>query len=782
MKKLLLFRAIALLAFLTCALGASADRVNFSKDGMYFQLTTYTDGSGVITIENSGSFNTYSGVVNIPDTVYYEGKYYPVTGIGYQAFKNCSGLTAVTIPEGVTMLLNESFAGCTSLTSITLPSTLTSIYNNAFTGCTNLTSITSMNGNPRTFNSNNFDASTYANATLKVPQGSKSLYQSTSAWSQFSNIQEINKFVVDGIYYTVTSGSNVSVTYRDGNYSSYYGEIIVPATVTYNGVTYTVTGVGESAFRGCSCNGRNLYITLPNTVTTIGAYAFYGSNLVTIEMGTGLTSIGDFAFAGTESTLYILISHAMMPPSTGSNTFSQEILDNVFLWIPRMAYGRYTTSRYWGNFNQENLFYAYDFVVDGVYYGINSNSQTVEVSAYALATDTTSLFSGFSQIENVTIPPTVTYEGVEYIVNRVGSYAFYQWEVKELSLPFTIESIEPYAVTHCETLETVNLSEGVTRIGVQAFRACQSLQSVEIPNSVKSIDYAAFYGCSSLETLVLGACLEQIGEYAFRTSTNLTSVTSYALIPPVITDYVFAGVTYNEAELIVPMSSLQDYRTAVGWQNFYSFSGMHTLDEALNVKGGNIHFDDEGDYPWELWNDGNRLYAQSGNGGVHNSESRLTTTVRVDEPSILSFDFKAWGESDPEYTNLDYDECVFMANGTSVFRYGARDNDWETFSYELKPNVTYRLVWFYHKDVSDHGVGDYFALDNVQIRPKATRGDVDGDGHVDINDVTALISVVLGNAVEYNATAADCDVDGGSGTVDINDVTALISFVLSGHW
>ena len=303
MKKLLLFRAIALLAFLTCALGASADRVNFSKDGMYFQLTTYTDGSGVITIENSGSFNTYSGVVNIPDTVYYEGKYYPVTGIGYQAFKNCSGLTAVTIPEGVTMLLNESFAGCTSLTSITLPSTLTSIYNNAFTGCTNLTSITSMNGNPRTFNSNNFDASTYANATLKVPQGSKSLYQSTSAWSQFSNIQEINKFVVDGIYYTVTSGSNVSVTYRDGNYSSYYGEIIVPATVTYNGVTYTVTGVGESAFRGCSCNGRNLYITLPNTVTTIGAYAFYGSNLVTIEMGTGLTSIGDFAFAGTESTL-----------------------------------------------------------------------------------------------------------------------------------------------------------------------------------------------------------------------------------------------------------------------------------------------------------------------------------------------------------------------------------------------------------------------------------------------------------------------------------------------
>ena len=62
------------------------------------------------------------------------------------------------------------------------------------------------------------------------------------------------------------------------------------------------------------------------------------------------------------------------------------------------------------------------------------------------------------------------------------------------------------------------------------------------------------------------------------------------------------------------------------------------------------------------------------------------------------------------------------------------------------------------------------------------RGDVDGDTHVDINDVTALISIVLGNTTEYNAAAADCDVAGGSGAVDINDVTALLSFVLSGHW
>ena len=166
MKRIYLFKAIALVAILTCALSASAATTTFSKDGITYQLTTYSDGSGVLSVQNKGYFNSYSGVVNIPDSVQYSGVYYPVTGIGYQAFKNCTGLTGVTIPEGVSMLLNESFAGCTSLTKITLPSTMYTIYNNAFTGCTSLTSITCLKETAQSLNSNNFDSSTYANATL----------------------------------------------------------------------------------------------------------------------------------------------------------------------------------------------------------------------------------------------------------------------------------------------------------------------------------------------------------------------------------------------------------------------------------------------------------------------------------------------------------------------------------------------------------------------------------------------------------------------------------------
>ena len=783
MKKMLLFKVLALVAFLACALGASSETIDFSAYNLALQLTVYSDGSGVVTVQKRSGNNYYSGVVNIPDSVYYSGKMYPVTGIGYQAFKNCTGLTSVTIPEGVTMLLNESFAGCTSLTSIVLPSTMTTIYNNAFVGCTNLTSITCMRETPRSFDANNFDASTFANATLYVPQGSKSSYQSTAAWMRFANIQEINKFVVDGIYYTVTSGNNVSVTYRDTNYRTYFGYVNIPATVTYHGVTYNVTAIGASAFRDSSTYGRDLHVIIPNSVTTIGNYAFYSSRIYFIEMGSRVSSIGEYAFAGTEDNLTIIICHAMMPPTIASNTFAQGSYDRADLWIPRMAFGRYTSARYWSEFDESRLYYCYDFFQDGVYYGINSYSNTVEVVAYGIAVDGSSLHPIKSKQESITVPPTVTYDGVQYTVNRVGSYVHYGWAVKDITLPNTIVTIDDYAYYGCDSLENISMSEGVTRIGMMAFYYNTHLKSVLIPNSVKVIDYGAFYGCTGLETLFIGAGVEEIGYCAFKSSENLSRIVSYALIPPVSSSgedpYFFSDKTYDEAVLQVALSSIPAYQNSTEWGRFYNVWSMHTLDEALNAPGGNIHFE-ESDYPWSVWDDGERLFAMSGNAGVHNSSSTLSTTVKVSEPSILSFDFKAWGESDPDNPNTDYDECVFMSNGTSVFRYGARDNDWETFYYELQPNVTYQLRWYYHKDVSINGSGDYFALDNVKIEPKVARGDVTGDGSVNISDVTVLINYLMSQDTSgVNMSGADCTQDG---NVNISDVTALINYLLNEAW
>ena len=200
------------------------------------------------------------------------------------------------------------------------------------------------------------------------------------------------------------------------------------------------------------------------------------------------------------------------------------------------------------------------------------------------------------------------------------------------------------------------------------------------------------------------------------------------------------------------------------------------LDRALNVSGGNIHFTSDGTYPWYAVSEGSRTYAQSGNQGIASSTSELKASVYVSQYSVLSFDFKAWGEG----TSTAWDKCAFSIDGVQQFAYGARDNNWETYKVDLLAG-SHTLTWTYTKDSSVNPEGDYFAVDNVSITAKPMiRGDVDSDGSVTIADVTELIDLLLnGNTASVSLITTDCDRDG---KVTIGDVTALIDYLLSGHW
>ena len=139
MKKTFFLLLMLLLPAVAGAYEARIDGIyyNFNKDAKTATVTYYD-----YLNDYQSNQNAYSGAVNIPATVNYSGETYDVTGIGSYAFRYCSGLTSVTIPNSVTSIGGYAFSGCTGLTSVTIPNSVTSIGSSAFSGCSGLTSVT----------------------------------------------------------------------------------------------------------------------------------------------------------------------------------------------------------------------------------------------------------------------------------------------------------------------------------------------------------------------------------------------------------------------------------------------------------------------------------------------------------------------------------------------------------------------------------------------------------------------------------------------------------------
>ena len=130
-------------------------------------------------------------------------------------------------------------------------------------------------------------------------------------------------FEVGGIYYNIisTASLKVEVTYKGNLYSTYsneyFGIVVIPETVTYNGNTYSVTRIAASAFKNCS-NLKS--VAIPNSVTRIGDDAFYNcSNLKSVAIGNSVTSIADYAFNGCRS-LKTVINLSSLTISKGSTS------------------------------------------------------------------------------------------------------------------------------------------------------------------------------------------------------------------------------------------------------------------------------------------------------------------------------------------------------------------------------------------------------------------------------------------------------------------------------
>ena len=128
-------------------------------------------------------------------------------------------------------------------------------------------------------------------------------------------------FEVDGIYYSIKNG-DATVTYQqyvDFFYQSDYSDnVTIPAAVTYNGTTYSVTSIGDHAFQGCT---GLTSITIPESVTSIGDNAYHGcSGLTSVSIPNSVTTIGNYAFCGCTGLTIITIPEFIT--NIGTRAFS----------------------------------------------------------------------------------------------------------------------------------------------------------------------------------------------------------------------------------------------------------------------------------------------------------------------------------------------------------------------------------------------------------------------------------------------------------------------------
>ena len=353
--------------------------------GKTYGIYTYEVGKdGTITITDCDT--SANGAITIPSEI--DGK--PVTYIGYNAFYGCTGLTSITIPNSVTYIGHNAFwycsgltsitisdsvtsigygafERCTGLTSITIPNSVTSIETGAFDGCTGLTSINVASGNNYYSDNNGVLFNKKKTELIRYPEGkSQTSYTipnsvtSIGDWA-FKDCTGLTSITIpnsvtsieDCAFNGCSGLTSINVASGNNYYSDNNGvlfnkkktELIrypegksqtsytIPNSVTSIGdwafykctgltsitIPNIVTSIGYSAFKRCT---GLTSITIPDSVTSIGYYAFeHCAGLTSITISNSVTSIEKEAFAGCTGLTSITIPNSVT--SIGSFAFEQ---------------------------------------------------------------------------------------------------------------------------------------------------------------------------------------------------------------------------------------------------------------------------------------------------------------------------------------------------------------------------------------------------------------------------------------------------------------------------
>ena len=392
--------------------------------------------------------------------------------------------------------------------------------------------------------------------------------------------------------YNITSDTvpyTVEITHRLASSGGYYFTTVsIPSKVNYDGKTYDVTSIGDSAFYRCTSlqyisipntinrigNGSfsgctSFYsISIPTSVTSIGEYAFYQCKLTSVIIPNSVTEIGESAFYKCESLTSVTLSSSLTTIEEHLFYYCTSLksinIPNSVTAIKKYAFSQCESLRsiafpdnlssigyraFWSCKSISSIVIPHNIIEigDEVFAFCSSITKMVvdknnpmydsrDNCNAIIYTTTNTLVSGCQKTivpESITNIGNYAFEGCLYLTSitipekviHIGKWAFANCvSLTSINIPKGVKHIEERTFFGCESLRSIDLPNTITSIGERSFEYCLSLNSISIPNTVTIIDDNAFHNCTSLSSITMPNSVLSIAGGVFRECKSLKSI------------------------------------------------------------------------------------------------------------------------------------------------------------------------------------------------------------------------------------------------------------------